>query len=436
MINDFMRDAILRRIHAESVLFHLLESPDFLEKTGLKLLERQQNFQHEPNVEIAHQDLGSVKPVLDLPNPPSNLLNGLSSFTEALSLFVWVTDPTLRRSLPVLRQSVDHWPAGELPLDATCVRSVSWTEGSSVGVAIVLNEDLQPLPRSVYRSGQWLARKLFIMRLAPRRDDVTSQSRIWNTDSDHGKRKQYLGLPRTNIERYLAALENGNHHQLGNLVYCAQLGETSIEPEVDQVVQQLIALQRQYPRSISQKGEDAQSFEREASIIVHSALRSAELTMLADPGFWNWVAAAKLHRIIRWRYEHDSSVAHLANYGTLTLTENFAFRLWLRGELGYSDSNPADPYELARVDGIDLWRSHLFRQSYAYAQHVTRALLMLQAGKLAVRPLTTPEIRFLAKELKKLRQNVIFEFLSPAQARQLVEEQAIRAVSLAGGRSR
>jgi hypothetical protein len=249
---------------------------------------------------------------------------------------------------------------------------------------------------------------------------------------------KYLALKRSDAKRYLMSLTTEAPLSLEDLIYDSGSGLGSISEKVDELVSNIEDLRSNYPALISKKGDHAKDFELKASMLVHQQLFDAELTTLADPDFWMWLAIARMDPIIRWRYGDSTSVAHFSNYGVNGLVENFAFRLWLRGEIGYVDDNPADPYELARIDSLDFWRSHLFRQSFSNARQVARAVVMLQAGKLAVRPLTTLEIRHLAKELKRMKANVVFEFLSMDQALALIIEQASRTIELsaAGGLSK
>ena len=76
----------------------------------------------------------------------------------------------------------------------------------------------------------------------------------------------------------------------------------------------------------------------------------------------------------------------------------------------------------ARTGDQDLWRSHILRQDYANARVVARALLRLQAGQLAAKKLSVDAVRELAKRLRRLHANVVFEFLDAPQAEGLVLE--------------
>jgi len=191
----------------------------------------------------------------------------------------------------------------------------------------------------------------------------------------------------------------------------------------------LLKLKRKFAEKLRDKDPQGGKFESEACAIVHSCLAAVDRRALADHDFWTWLAVDFLADILEWRFGTNGRPAKPANYGIGTRTENMFFRLWVRADLG--KTNTADPYELARFGDQDLWRSHLLRQGYANARCIARSLLKLQAGKLVLGTKLAkkvvggdePEgVRMLAKRLRRMRANVVFEYLTPNQADALVFE--------------
>jgi hypothetical protein len=188
----------------------------------------------------------------------------------------------------------------------------------------------------------------------------------------------------------------------------------SLEGTLFQLRRELGALQR--------GGAEGRIFEASASVLVHQILPSRH-PALSDPEFWIWLAVSHFRDLITWRYPRADGGVEGANYGIGSAGENFLYRLWLRAELAY-DANELDPYRWARVGDVDFWRSHLFRQGYASARQLVRALLKFQFPGREGRPrLSVEQIRELAKQLKRSRTNLIYEVMDEDRAARFVESE-------------
>jgi hypothetical protein len=162
-------------------------------------------------------------------------------------------------------------------------------------------------------------------------------------------------------------------------------------------------------------------FEAGAARIIHRGFASIDRHVLADMEFWIWLATARLASIIDWRYSGASGRAAPANYGIKSRRENFIYRLWLQGTIGFDPE--ANEYDLVDVANRDLWRSHIFRQNYANSRCLARALLRLQSGRLEnAAPLDKYALREMAKLLRRLGSNVFFVTLSDPEADRLILE--------------
>ena len=71
-------------------------------------------------------------------------------------------------------------------------------------------------------------------------------------------------------------------------------------------------------------------FDSAASRIVHQSMLLHPA--LADAEFWIWLTVTHFKTLIQWRYGEG---ADLKNYGIGGSTENFLYRLWLRGDIGH-----------------------------------------------------------------------------------------------------
>jgi hypothetical protein len=236
---------------------------------------------------------------------------------------------------------------------------------------------------------------------------------------------QYPVLKAAGASTYLRARAAGDDIPLENIVEHSGTGDVFDAAPITELATKLRALRKKFPPKLKEKDTEGGRFEREACEIVHSTLAAIDREALADLDFWTFLAIVHFSDVIEWRFGAIWRTAKAANYGVGQRTENMMFRLWLRAELG-RDVGP-DPYRLAKTGDQDLWRSHILRQGYANARAVAKSLLRLQAGQLqaggqTVKKLTVDHVRELAKRLKRLRANVMFEFLTAAQAETLVLE--------------
>ena len=223
--------------------------------------------------------------------------------------------------------------------------------------------------------------------------------------------------------RYLKARDGGDDPQLDDFQRVTGVGELMSLAPLAKLDAELRKLKRKFPTKLRERDKEGGRFEQQACVIVHQCLASVDPNVLGDLEFWTWMAVAKFAKIVEWRFGAAGRHAKLENYGIGKRMENLLFRLWLRAELG-KDKKTRDPYLLAKTGDQDLWRSHILRQGYANARVITKALLRLQAGQLRAKKLAIEGIRELAKRLRRLRANIVFEFLDASQAEAIVIEQS------------
>lgn len=240
---------------------------------------------------------------------------------------------------------------------------------------------------------------------------------------------QYPVIYAEDALRYLKSRQQDGGVMLEDIRRAAGSGEAISRDGLEDLREKLLRLKKKFPAKLRAKDPQGGKFESDACAIVHACLADVDRRALADHDFWTWLAVDYLADILEWRFGVGGRPAQPANYGIGTRTENMFFRLWLRADLGKASGS--DPYELAKSGDQDLWRSHLLRQGYANARSIVRALLKLQAGKLmngnkpAKKVAGGDEregVRMLAKRLRRMRANVVFEYLTPVQADALVFE--------------
>lgn len=193
---------------------------------------------------------------------------------------------------------------------------------------------------------------------------------------------------------------------------------------INEAVQQLLSESPDDPTT-----SDLREFEAALSVLLHQLIPWGNHT--GDRSFWRWVAFVPLRQAVAYRHG-GNSMPNEKNYGIGSLTENLAFRCWIRGDIACDDSaSPFSPerYAWARVGDQDLWRSFLIRVRYSYAREMARALLEFQhPDKSETRTLKagdkTTGIRMLSKRLSRLHANVCLAALSKDECLELLGELA------------
>jgi len=206
-----------------------------------------------------------------------------------------------------------------------------------------------------------------------------------------------------------------------------------VEQVLPNLARILYEIKSQYPQRLRQRDPAGGEFEAEACAELHRAL-PFDPQMLADYEWWMWLAVFHFRELVEWRHGGKTGRATLANFGIGNGSENLLYRMWLRADAGY-DPTRSDPYELARRGDQDFWRSHVFRQGYGRCRSLVRALIRYQFrdGSAGYPILKTAEIRELAKRLRRLHPNVIFEYLDESTAHELIVVEAERAKQTLAG---
>lgn len=239
---------------------------------------------------------------------------------------------------------------------------------------------------------------------------------------------KYPVLETSDARRYLTAMREAAGEMREPSVVWRGEGEEELETSfVELLRSQLRSLQTKYGASRSDKQNS--DFESEAAVVVHKLVPNEPL-VLADFGFWMWLAVIHLPDLIEWRYLlPNGRKGDLKNFGVGARSENFLYRLWVRAEISL-DQEAQDPYHLTRRGQVDFWRSHLIRQGYASVPSMARALVRFQyPTELKGEPkLRIAEMRELAPRMKRLRANLMYEVLDDTACYHLLEQESLHIV--------
>lgn len=236
---------------------------------------------------------------------------------------------------------------------------------------------------------------------------------------------RYVVLPECHAPQTLAALRRGEAVD-ETLVIELRGSGNSVDRFVADLEAGLNQIKSKYPQTLKGKSDPAaRRFEADACVAVHSGL-PYDPHMLADYDWWTWLAVFRFRGLVEWRYGYPAQGAALENFGIGgKRRENLLYRLWLRADAAY-DPRRRDPYELARRGHVDFWRSHIIRPDYGKCRALVRAFVTYQyphdcedKGRLTVK-----EVRELAKRLRRLHANLVFEYLKDDEAYELVGREA------------
>ena len=170
---------------------------------------------------------------------------------------------------------------------------------------------------------------------------------------------------------------------------------------------------------------DVNTFDREACEILHRGL-NASPEVLAQDGFWRWLAVSKFCEIIESRSRTQPT--NLANYGIdSSVTSNRIAIIWFRAHMVF-EPEADDPYHLAKqVAHTDFWESGIIRHRYAWAPNLARALVRFQYKSAVIRsrPILHSTsgngIRSLYRQLRRLHSTLAFEYMDESEIQEILE---------------
>lgn len=235
---------------------------------------------------------------------------------------------------------------------------------------------------------------------------------------------KYPTIESADARRYLAGKRDGLEELRDPTIVWKGDGEELSSLYIDAVRKKFAVFMEKYGAERSDK-ENSQ-FEAEAAVMLHQLL-PIESAVAADPGFWMWLAVSQFGDVVEWRYSSAGAQVNLKNYGIGARAENLLYRLWLRAEIALDEASE-DRYDLVRRGQVDFWRSHILRQGYASVPAMARALIRYQyPDELKGAPrLNIAAIRELAPLMKRLRANLMYEFLDEAQCMHLLQSEGAR----------
>lgn len=140
-------------------------------------------------------------------------------------------------------------------------------------------------------------------------------------------------------------------------------------------------------------------------------LRNLDACVLTDPGFWRYLAVWEMFDFVQWR---DGENCKLVSFGAgshIPTWDCVPKRMFVRARIAFEAEAEGDWKELAGIPGTDVWRSHVLRVKTGNSPALSAALLEAWDAKL----IRTKEVRDVAKRIKRLRSNMVFELMDADQ---------------------
>lgn len=193
--------------------------------------------------------------------------------------------------------------------------------------------------------------------------------------------------------------------------------ENTIASElIESFVTSLIDLRDTCAKGITKtKDKKYSEFEKAASPLVLTFLRSLPISCQFDPGFWSYLSY-RVTEVITWRYPPNDAEGwaknFVASHTSSDFVDGFLPRLAIKGLI--SEGSPSST-ELTQQD---FWRSHVLRVKTGFSRTVSQAF----AEAVVRDEIAVEKQRSMAKSIRAIRSNVIFEILDPAQAKTIVDK--------------
>lgn len=202
--------------------------------------------------------------------------------------------------------------------------------------------------------------------------------------------------------------------------------------EIDEALSSVMKVWRQEDLTRFESQIKRDGLEGVLAAVLHQGMKGLPASVLTDRDFWRY-CAAYMYDFIVWRQPTTTVSALYPYFGlkgeSLGSADCVPQRMFGRAHivLAASAQGDPDPYELAKFGAADVWISHILRVRNSYAPLVVRELLDgVRAGRFK-----TDTIREVAKDLKRVRSNVLFEALEAEDVRMLVDSAEVRAAARA-----
>jgi hypothetical protein len=172
--------------------------------------------------------------------------------------------------------------------------------------------------------------------------------------------------------------------------------------------------------------KDADAFEGELSVNFYRSLAQLPPEVLNDLDFWRYIACTHLSDFIIWRDGSAALPASRAGFGAGKSAAGFQdcvpYRMFRRGQIAYLAKIPGvTPLQIAIIPGTDLWRSHVLRVRIGNAPTAAATFLLI-ADSYRIGGISPTKLsREAAKLVRRLRSNLLMDYLNCDECREVIE---------------
>jgi len=171
----------------------------------------------------------------------------------------------------------------------------------------------------------------------------------------------------------------------------------------------------------STKGADERKdqVEGKLSCVLFEGLKDLEAAVLTDPGFWRYLAVWEMFDFVQWR---DGENCKLVSFGAGSHSPTWDCvpkRMFVRARIAFEADGDGNWRDLAGIAGTDVWRSHVLRVKTGNSPALSAALLEAWDDQV----IRTKEVRDVAKRIKRLRSNMVFELMDVEQIDAILSRQ-------------
>ena len=184
------------------------------------------------------------------------------------------------------------------------------------------------------------------------------------------------------------------------------------------------------------KGTSLDSIEGALSLDFYHALSRLDPVALNDLGFWRHLACNYLRDFVIWRDGSRKVTASEGGFGARQSTSAFQdcvpYRMFRRGQIAaLAKIGSMTPDQIARIEGTDLWRSHVLRIKLGNSPTAAAAFLIIADKMRKGEVSLTDLVREAAKLVQRLNTNLIMGVLDETDAFELLKPEFDAALPLA-----
>ena len=159
--------------------------------------------------------------------------------------------------------------------------------------------------------------------------------------------------------------------------------------------------------------------EGQLSCVLFQGLKDLDADVLTDPGFWRYLAVWEMFDFVQWR---DGENCKLVSFGAGSHSPTWDCvpkRMFVRARIAFEADGDGNWRDLAGIAGTDVWRSHVLRVKTGNSPALSAALLEAWDDQV----IRTKEVRDVAKRIKRLRSNMVFELMDVEQIDAILSRQ-------------